>query len=189
MRLDTARIKRLRVHQEMEIKHYKSLNWIGPHSWNSHGSTVLLGYAEYSHIHWKGIKNFCQVKEIYRIFSFSWMPKVFLKLKDLILAKFKVPNIFVFFFDIIQIYTFVKWPILLSFSGMALNFASFLGALYCCPFLKCPIFSILIWPRFCPYLKCLRILSFSKMPQIFLSFLRFTSFLSILRYPRFSNIL
>ena len=29
MRWDTARIKRLRVRQEMEIKRYKSLNWIG----------------------------------------------------------------------------------------------------------------------------------------------------------------
>ena len=29
MRLDTARIKNLRVRQEMEIKRYKSLNWIG----------------------------------------------------------------------------------------------------------------------------------------------------------------
>ena len=28
MRLDTAKIKRLRVRQEMEIKHYKSLHWI-----------------------------------------------------------------------------------------------------------------------------------------------------------------
>ena len=26
---DTARIKRIRVRQEMKIKHYKSLNWIG----------------------------------------------------------------------------------------------------------------------------------------------------------------
>ena len=29
MRLDTARIKRLRVCQDMEIKRYKSLNWNG----------------------------------------------------------------------------------------------------------------------------------------------------------------
>ena len=43
-----ARVKRLRVHQEMEIKRYKSLNWIGI---GFDYLTVELSRLNVTHIH------------------------------------------------------------------------------------------------------------------------------------------